>query len=277
MPVHNRREITKRFIRCLNEQTYPNYHLVLIDDGSTDGTADMVREEITSLTVITGDGKWWWGGSLHQGYLWLKRNAASLDDIVLIINDDIEFDPDYLEKAVSALRNRPKTFLLSECFSRSTGQWIEAGIHVDWKQFAFEHASPDRPVNCMSTRGLFFRVNDFFMVGGFHPVLLPHYLSDYEFTYRAGRIGMILATDPSLRVRLDVSTTGYNRIEDPSLLAGLKKVFSKRSAINPLTLSMFVVLACPWQWKLQCWLRILCLSMANGWKLLTGQTGGGST
>ncbi|NTW58825.1 MAG: glycosyltransferase [Nitrospirae bacterium] len=275
--MHNRKEVTRRFTGCLAKQTYHNYHLLLIDDGSTDGTAAMVRAQIPSLTVITGTGNWWWGGSLHQGYLWLRKNAASPTDIVLIINDDNEFDPDFLEKAVEALRSRPKTFLLSECFGRKTGQWIEAGIHVDWKQFTFEHASAGKPMNCMSTRGLFFRVEAFSIVGGFHPLLLPHYLSDYEFTYRAGQKGITLATDPSVRVRLDESTTGYNRVEDASLLGRLKKVFSRRSAINPLTLSMFVALACPWQWKLMCWLRITWLSLSNGWKLLTGKTGGGSS
>jgi GT2 family glycosyltransferase len=271
LPVHNRREVTRRFIKCLQEQTHRSYHLVLIDDGSTDGTAEMVREEIKVLTIITGKGDWWWGGALHEGYKWLRARNSSSADIVLIMNDDIEFDRDFLEKAVIALRDRPKTFLLSECYSRVTGQFLEAGMHVDWKRFVFEQASQDKPVNCLSTRGLFFRVADFFIVGGFHPRLLPHYVSDYEFTIRAGRKGMSLISDPSVKIRLDESTTGYNRVENGSFLRGLKTVFSRRSAINPLTLSVFVALACPWKWKIHCWLRILLLSLSNGWDLLTGK------
>ena len=269
LPIHNRREITRRFIECLKEQTYRQYQLVLIDDGSTDGTAEMVREQVRSLTVITGNGHWWWAGSLQQGYQWLRAQNPPLTDVVLIINDDIEFDPDFLQKAVIALHDNPRTFLLSQCYSRTTGQWIEAGIHVDWRRFSFEHASKEKPVNCMSTRGLFFRVEDFYTVGGFHPRLLPHYLSDYEFTIRADRKGMKLVTDPSVKIRLDESTTGYNRVETGSFLRSVKTIFSRKSAINPITFSVFVALACPWPWKPLSWFRIMSLSLSEGWKLLT--------
>ena len=50
LPVHNRREITQKFIECLKSQTYQNYKLVLIDDGSSDGTAAMVQSQISDLT-----------------------------------------------------------------------------------------------------------------------------------------------------------------------------------------------------------------------------------
>jgi len=69
-PVHNRRATTEKFIRCLLAQTHVNWHLVLIDDGSKDGTEAMARALVrdTSLTVLRGTGNWWWAGSLQQGY-----------------------------------------------------------------------------------------------------------------------------------------------------------------------------------------------------------------
>ena len=78
LPVHNRRELTRDFIDCLKAQTYQNFHLVLIDDGSTDGTDQMVRERIENLTVIRGNGDWWWAGSLQQGFNYLKKKAVPL-------------------------------------------------------------------------------------------------------------------------------------------------------------------------------------------------------
>ena len=87
LPVHNRREITRKFIECLKLQTHQNYHLVLIDDGSTDGTEKIVQSQIQALTVIKGKGDWWWAGSLQQGYLWMKSQNLTSSDLVLIIND----------------------------------------------------------------------------------------------------------------------------------------------------------------------------------------------
>jgi len=46
LPVHNRKEITEKFINCLNRQTFNNYQLVLIDDGCIDGTVDMIKSKV---------------------------------------------------------------------------------------------------------------------------------------------------------------------------------------------------------------------------------------
>ncbi|WP_223209857.1 glycosyltransferase [Picosynechococcus sp. NKBG042902] len=78
LPVHNRYSITQHFIRHLQRQTFQDYHLVLLDDGSTDGTATMVEASIPNLTIIQGTGDWWWAGSLHQGYLWLKNKNLTI-------------------------------------------------------------------------------------------------------------------------------------------------------------------------------------------------------
>ena len=74
LPVCNRRNITQKFVECLKSQTYTNYHLILVDDGSIDGTEEMVRSQIESLTVIKGNGNWWWAGGLQQGVDWLKES-----------------------------------------------------------------------------------------------------------------------------------------------------------------------------------------------------------
>ena len=269
LPVHNRREITGRFIRCLRDQSYPRYHLVLLDDGSTDGTADMVRGQIPALTVIAGNGNWWWAGALQAGYQWLRTRNPPVSDLILIINDDTEFDGHFLASAVSFLQERRKTFLLAQCYDKENKSLIDAGIHVNWTTFTFEQPSDDKPVNCLSTRGLFFRVDDFNAVGGFHPFLLPHYLADYEFTVRAHRKGMSLMTDPAIRVRLDASTTGYHFIETKKpFLRSVTSVFLRKSAINPLALSVFAALAAPWSRKFGCVLRVWTLMLSHGWALL---------
>src|SRR5450631_2537264 len=99
LPVHNRREVTERFIDCLAVQIYSNYHLILIDDGSTDGTAEMAQAKIKNLTVLNGRGDWWWAGSLQQGINWLDQHGVRDRDIVVFANDDITFEADFFQKA----------------------------------------------------------------------------------------------------------------------------------------------------------------------------------
>ena len=251
LPVHNRLESTRRFVESLLAQSYDNYHLVLIDDGSTDGTADFVKGRVKSLTVITGRGDWWWAGGLHQGYCWLKKNHRYEEGIVLFINNDTEFNADFLKTAVDILTRHSKTLLISWVFSRKTREWVEAGVHVDWQRLEFKDTEDARKINCLSTRGLFLRVKDFFDIGDFHPILLPHYLSDYEFTIRAYRKGYRLLADPLLKLWFDEETTGWHTEKfNGGHWEFLRNYFSKRSSGNPIYWVSFLGLACPWPWKI---------------------------
>ena len=249
LPVHNRREITRRFIQCLKRQTYNNYHLILIDDGSTDGTEEMVRGEIELLTVIKGRGDWWWAGSLEQGYNWLKARPDLLGDDVLIVNDDVEFEADFLKIGVTLLHKYTSALLLAQCYNRDDKRINDRGVHADWLRLTFEQAATPADINCFSTRGLFLRVADFITIGGFYPKLIPHYLSDYEFTIRAHRKGMKLMTDPSLKVWVDAGTTGYDKIDSKTFGEWLGKYFSRKSMSNPVAWFFFILIACPWPWK----------------------------
>jgi len=249
-PVHDRLTTIKRFIECLLAQTFTNYQLILIDDGSTDRSAEYVRTKIKDLIVLTGRGDWWWGGSLHQGYYWLKKNNVSADDLVLMINNDTEFRPDFLQKAVETLSTDQKTLLLPKVYSKQSNKCIEAGVHADWHHLTFENTEDPNKTNCLTTRGLFLRVDDLMDIGGFHPFLLPHYLSDHEFTIRAHRKGYKLRVDPSLKLMVDESTTGTHALDQEIGRAEFfKGYFSKRYANNPFYWFSFVALACPWPWK----------------------------
>jgi len=266
LPVHNRRKITERIIVCLKQQTYRDFHLLLIDDGSTDGTAEMVRGHIPSVTVLQGSGSWWWGGSLHQGYLWLKNQTLPPDAVALTLNDDAVFDAEYLSHGVSALRNTTRTLVVSTGYGEESQKRMDGGVHADWMRWTFLQESDPGKINCASTRGLFVFVSDFVRIGGFHPVLLPHYSSDYEFTIRAVRKGYRLLVDERLRLTVNERATGISHFRDErSYTEFLRKMFSKKYNLNPFYLSSFIAFACPWRWKLLNWARVWGSTV---WKLV---------
>ena len=209
LPVHNRKDITKKFISSLLKQNYQNYHLILIDDGSTDGTADIVSQNIPpeKLTILSGKGNWWWGGSLHQGYKWIKKNKINPEDLVLMMNDDTIFEPDFLTKGIELITKSTKTLLLAYSYSQQTKKILDRGVHVDWKSHTFRQATNDNEINCLQTMGLIFYVKDFYKIGGFHPILIPHYVSDYDFTIKANQKGYKLTTNEEFKLFTDEKTT----------------------------------------------------------------------
>lgn len=248
LPVFNRRDITEKFIHCLKAQSFHNYYLVLIDDGSTDGTSEMVESLIQPITVIRGKGDWWCFGSFQQGIDWLKQSVVDGNDIVLMINDDVTFENNFLETAVHLLNFMPSTLLLAECLSEQTGEFLASGVNANLKTLKFNPAKSQDEINCLSTRGLFMRWQDLLKVGNFYPHLLPHYTGDYEFTMRAHRKGLRLRTEPNLRLWLNEDTTGYQDYSDLSFAEFLRKFFSKKSMFSPIYWTPFIILTCPNIW-----------------------------
>ena len=261
LPVYNRKRKTQDFIAGLKKQTFQDFHLVLLDDGSTDGTADWVKQALPNVTVLQGNGTWWWGGALDVGREWLIQQNLDSDKLVLIINDDTIIDSGFLEKGIQALLASPRSILFAKNFSLKTGALLDAGVLADWKNLYFTCEIREEQINCLSSRGLLLRLEDLISIGGFYPRLLPHYGSDYEYTYRAGKKGYHLFTVPEFRLSYDEASTGLQVIEAQGLVDFFKKSFSKRSPQNPLMWSAFILISCPWQWKIQnvlrVWVRLL--------------------
>jgi GT2 family glycosyltransferase len=86
VPAHNRRDLTLACLRALAAEGVLAWAaVVVIDDGSTDGTAEALESEFPVVYIIRGDGNWWWGGAIRRGMEWaLSRGAAR----IFWLNDD---------------------------------------------------------------------------------------------------------------------------------------------------------------------------------------------
>lgn len=250
LPTHNRINLTRKFISYLNNQSFTNYHLILVDDDSIDGTQNMVRNEISNLTILNGKGNWWWGGSLNQGYKWIKENVNNPEDIILIINDDTKIDSNFLELGYKYLTQSKKTIILAKEYSLQTEIFTFSGTKYNSKNISFSSPKKMNEINCFSSNGLFLKKDDMMNIGGFYPLLLPHYLSDYEYTYRAFRKGYKLLTFDDLKIYVDETTTGYHSLPSGRLKEKTSMYFSRKNPQHPLYWSNFIILTSPFPWKI---------------------------
>jgi hypothetical protein len=156
--------------------------------------------------------------------------------------------------------------LISNAYGEVSRQLFDGGIHADWKRLKFLlDTNPDK-INCASTRGLFLSVSDFLNIGGFYPHILPHYASDYEFTVRAYNKGYALVADEHLKLYANESATGiYNFKNEKTYGDFLKHLFSKKYTLHPIYYSNFILLACPWPWKI---FHLLIFWLSSLWKIV---------
>jgi GT2 family glycosyltransferase len=248
LPVHNRRAVTERFVKALLAQVDADYRLMLVDDGCTDGTAAMVHAMLPAdrLVVLEGNGQLWWAGALQLAWRHLSTlPAQAAGDAVLLINDDVTFDRDFLSGGLAVLAENPQACIQAMGIDPATGE-RDLGAVVDLTRLRFRAARRGETPHCLSTRGLLMSSSTFVGSGGFRPHKLPHYLSDYEFTLRLARGGAALLCDPRFRLVADHSTSGDEGFDGSRLRDYLERSLSNRAKYNPKHWAALACMVSPW-------------------------------
>jgi GT2 family glycosyltransferase len=107
-PVHNRREITLQCLRSLSriERGGLDVHIVVVDDGSSDGTSDAIRKEFPHVEVVVGDGTLFFTEGTNTGIRAALRHDPKY---ILLINDDSVFDSRFLSCLVETAEGNQRS------------------------------------------------------------------------------------------------------------------------------------------------------------------------
>ena len=257
LPVHNGYDKTKIFIRCLLKQTHENYQLIVIDDGSVDGTDRLIAQAVPDAIVLKGNGNLWWTGAIQKGVDYLNTDfAPSASDILLLMNNDTEFGPEFLYNSVNIMKSNPNTILMARNLEKGSNLVLDSGITVDWSKYLFSLANDNDPIHMLSGRGLFIKYFDVKNIGRFRSFILPHYGSDNEYTYRAKKLGYNLITNQTVYLWGDRNTSGVSLIQNLDKFS-LSSLYSLKRKDNPIILIKFILLTCPKKYVLQNILRVI--------------------
>lgn len=115
VPVYNEKEGIALVIKALSEARKQDWEIIIVNDGSTDGTVDILRDLPPGVRVITHDSNRGYGASLKTGIM------ASRARNVLFFDADNQHDAQDLPALVDALEK-------TECVfgARTTGAGVPA-------------------------------------------------------------------------------------------------------------------------------------------------------
>jgi len=74
IPVFNRLKLTKSCIESIKKHEKDiDLSIILVDDGSTDGTSEWVQTYYPEITILQGTGSLFWGGAIHYGVEYILK------------------------------------------------------------------------------------------------------------------------------------------------------------------------------------------------------------
>jgi glycosyltransferase involved in cell wall biosynthesis len=135
MPTFNRRRVIGRAISSVLSQTHPDYELIVIDDGSTDGTSDWLAQQYPGVRLIRRVSNRGAAAARNFGF-----EAARGEFIAFLDSDDV-WTPEYLQHHIQALTRNSSAVLSYGALLRYDGD--------DLRPMARIPLYPDDPVKSM--------------------------------------------------------------------------------------------------------------------------------
>lgn len=108
----NRKDYLRACLRSLASQTFGDFEVIVVDNASADGSAEMVEREFASagslrIRLIRNAENRGFCAANNQGF------AASRSPLVALLNNDAEADPHWLGEMVRVIEERPEAGMIA--------------------------------------------------------------------------------------------------------------------------------------------------------------------
>ena len=108
IPAYNAEAFLARAIRSVEAQTYRDFEILVVDDGSTDGTADVARGFV-GVRYVCGSHK----GEAGARNLGLEEATA---ERVAFVDADDEWLPEKLSRQIAFMERLESSFSYTDCY-----------------------------------------------------------------------------------------------------------------------------------------------------------------
>ena len=185
---------------------YGKVILIVVNDGSTDGTGEMIINFYPQVVHLKGDGSYYFTKSLNEGIKYAVENDV---DAVITINDDCHIDDEYFNYCYHALmKSRDTIFAPVTLNINNKTHVLDCGYKISWfpfyklkpiyKNFNYEQLPESFAIDTIGGRGLLIPTYIFQKIGLYDDKTFKQYGSDDEFLLRVAQAGYKILVDKKL-------------------------------------------------------------------------------
>ena len=141
IPTWNGATVLRACLRTLQDQTFTDFETIVVDNGSTDGTAAMLAAEFKGVRLLPLSENKGFAAATNIG---LK---AARGDVLVCLNNDVEAKPEWLAALVHVLDTRPEIgFVASRMLNAHQPGLIDAaGDAMSLLPWNIGRGQPDGP------------------------------------------------------------------------------------------------------------------------------------
>ncbi len=228
IPNWNGRDLLGRYLPSVIEALAgnPENEIIVVDNGSSDGSAEFVRREFPDVKLLALDRNLGFGGGSNAGF------QAARNDIVVLLNSDMRVDAGFLAPLLAGFAD-PSVFAVScqiffsdpakprEETGLTQGWWHEGNLKV---RHRIDPAVSDLfPCFYAGGGSSAFDRHKFLELGGFDELLAPFYLEDTDLGYMAWKRGWKVLYQPRSIVYHEHRGTIGKRFSQSQIQAVLNK------------------------------------------------------
>jgi GT2 family glycosyltransferase len=199
----NQEEDTIECLESLKKIEYPNYDIVLVDNGSTDGSRRVVKDKFPQVHLIENDRNFGFSEGNNVGMRFALKNGA---DYVFLLNNDTVVSKNILKELINVLENNSSIGIAGPVIYRydhpkkvsslGIGGKISLirGTTLDYKNYEkiIEGDTRVQEVDFVSGCAMIIRKEVLEKVGLFDPTYFI-YFEDTDLCYQTKKAGYTLA------------------------------------------------------------------------------------
>jgi O-antigen biosynthesis protein len=229
IPNWNGRDLLEKYLPSVVAAAPAPHEILVVDNGSTDGSAEYLRQNFPQVTLLPLSNNLGFGGGSNAGF------RAAKNDIVVLLNSDMRVEPDFLAPLLQPFATDASLFAVA-CqifFSDANKRREETGLTECWWEngnLRTAHREDDQvtePFPCFYPGGGSSAIDrrKFLEIGGFDSILEPFYLEDTDLGFMAWKRGWKILYQPASKVFHEHRGTIGKKFSQTYIQSILKKNF----------------------------------------------------